>query len=114
MKKKEIKKLTKEQALKDLEKLKKDLFNFRFQKVNGQVKSPAKINETKKTMKEILTDIQTGKFAREWMLENKVNQTSFKAIRNKNANHPIEEVGEKLRSMMPWIGSNKLVDKGKN
>ena len=48
MKKKEIKILTKEQALKDLEKLKKDLFNFRFQKVNGQVKSPAKINETKK------------------------------------------------------------------
>ena len=47
------------------------------------------------------------------MLENKVNQTSFKAIRNKNANHPIEEVGENLRSMMPWIGSNKLVDKGK-
>ena len=49
MKQKDIKKLTKEQALKDLEKLKKDLFNFRFQKVNGQVKSPAKINETKKT-----------------------------------------------------------------
>ena len=71
-------------------------------------------NETKETMKEILNDIQTGKFTREWMLENKVNQTSFKAIRNKNANHPIEEVGEKLRSMMPWIGSNKLVDKGKN
>ena len=71
-------------------------------------------NETKETMKQILNDIQTGKFTREWMLENKVNQTSFKAIRNKNANHPIEEVGEKLRSMMPWIGSNKLVDKGKN
>ncbi len=71
-------------------------------------------NETKETMKKILNDIQTGKFTREWMLENKVNQTSFKAIRNKNANHPIEEVGEKLRSMMPWIGSNKLVDKGKN
>ena len=71
-------------------------------------------NETKETMKKILNDIQTGKFTREWMLENKVNQTSFKAIRNKNANHPIEEVGEKLRSMMPWIGSNKLVDKGVN
>ena len=72
------------------------------------------IDNRKETMKKILNDIQTGKFTREWMLENKVNQTSFKAIRNKNANHPIEEVGEKLRSMMPWIGSNKLVDKGKN
>ena len=70
--------------------------------------------ETKETMKNILEDIQSGKFTRDWMLENKVNQTSFKAIRNKNASHPIEEVGEKLRSMMPWIGSNKLVDKGKN
>jgi ketol-acid reductoisomerase len=70
--------------------------------------------DTKETMKNILEDIQSGKFTRDWMLENKVNQTSFKAIRNKNASHPIEEVGEKLRSMMPWIGSNKLVDKGKN
>ena len=70
--------------------------------------------DTKETMKNILEDIQSGKFTREWMLENKVNQTSCKAIRNKNASHPIEEVGEKLRSMMPWIGSNKLVDKGNN
>ena len=53
MKQKDIKKLTKEQALKDLEKLKKDLFNFRFQKVNGQVKSPAKITETKKNIARI-------------------------------------------------------------
>ena len=58
MKKKEIKKLTKEQALKDLEKLKKDLFNFRFQKVNGQVKSPAKINETKKNIARLKTFIR--------------------------------------------------------
>ena len=55
MKQKDIKKLTKEQALKDLEKLKKDLFNFRFQKVNGQVKSPSKINETKKTIARLKT-----------------------------------------------------------
>ena len=48
MKKKEAKKLTKEQALKDLDKFKKDLFNFRFQKVNGQLTNPSKINETKK------------------------------------------------------------------
>ena len=47
MKKKDIKTMTKENALKDLEKLKKDLFNFRFQKINGQIKNPAKINETK-------------------------------------------------------------------
>ena len=55
MKQKDIKKLTKDQALKDLEKLKKDLFNFRFQKVNGQIKSPAKITETKKNIARLKT-----------------------------------------------------------
>ena len=50
MKKKDIKNMTKENALKDLEKLKKDLFNFRFQKINGQIKNPAKINETKRVI----------------------------------------------------------------
>ena len=55
MKKKEIKKLTKKQMLENLEKLKKDLFNFRFQKVNGQIKSQAKINETKKNIARIKT-----------------------------------------------------------
>ena len=55
MKKKEIKKLTKSEILKNLEKFKKDLFNLRFQKVNGQVKSPAKINETKKTIARLKT-----------------------------------------------------------
>ena len=55
MKKKEIKKMTRSQAIKDMDKLKKDLFNFRFQKVNGQVKSPAKINETKKTIARLKT-----------------------------------------------------------
>ncbi len=50
MKKKDIKTMTKENALKDLEKLKKDLFNFRFQKINGQIKNPAKINETKRNI----------------------------------------------------------------
>ena len=48
------------------------------------------------------------------MLENKVNQTSFKATRAKAASHQIEEVGEKLRGMMPWISKNKLVDKARN
>ncbi|MCZ8106694.1 MAG: ketol-acid reductoisomerase [Alsobacter sp.] len=71
-------------------------------------------SETKAEMKRVLNDIQTGKFTRDWMLENKVNQTSFKAIRARNAAHPIEEVGEKLRAMMPWIKAKALVDKSKN
>ena len=58
MKKKEIKKITKDQALKDLDKLKKDLFNFRFQKINGQLKNPSKIGETKKTIARMKTLIQ--------------------------------------------------------
>ena len=58
MKKKEIKKLTKEQALKEFEKLKKDLFNIRFQKVNGEVKNPSKINETKRTIARLKTLIE--------------------------------------------------------
>ena len=55
MKKKEIKKLTKDQALKNIDKLKKDLFNFRFQKVNSQIINPSKINETKKTIARLKT-----------------------------------------------------------
>jgi ketol-acid reductoisomerase len=70
--------------------------------------------ETKAEMKRVLTDIQSGVFTRNWMLENKVNQTSFKATRRKLAEHPIEEVGERLRAMMPWIGKNRLVDKSRN
>jgi ketol-acid reductoisomerase len=70
--------------------------------------------DTKAEMKRILSDIQSGRFTRDWMLENKVNQTSFKATRAKNNAHQIEQIGEKLRAMMPWIGANKLVDKAKN
>jgi ketol-acid reductoisomerase len=70
--------------------------------------------ETKAEMKRVLTDIQNGTFTRNWMLENKVNQTSFKATRARNAAHPIEEVGERLRGMMPWIKEKALVDKAKN
>jgi ketol-acid reductoisomerase len=70
--------------------------------------------ETKAEMKRVLTDIQSGKFTRDWMLENKVNQTSFKATRARYAAHPIEEVGAKLRDMMPWIKAKALVDKAKN
>ncbi|WP_259780766.1 ketol-acid reductoisomerase [Aestuariispira ectoiniformans] len=70
--------------------------------------------ETKAEMKRVLEDIQTGKFTRDWMLENKVNQASFKATRRLNDAHPIEEVGTRLRAMMPWIAESKLVDKEKN
>jgi ketol-acid reductoisomerase len=70
--------------------------------------------ETKAEMKRVLADIQSGKFTRDWMLENKVNQTSFKATRARHNAHQIEAVGEKLRAMMPWIGKNKLVDKARN
>jgi len=68
----------------------------------------------KERMQGVLEDIQTGRFVRDWMLENKANQASFKAIRRRNASHQIEEVGEKLRDMMPWISEGKLVDKAKN
>ena len=68
----------------------------------------------KAEMKRVLEDIQSGRFTRDWMLENRVNQTSFKAMRTRANAHPIEEVGAKLRAMMPWIGKNKLVDKERN
>ena len=69
---------------------------------------------TKEEMKRVLADIQQGKFARDWVLENKAGQASFKATRAKGDAHPIEEVGKKLRAMMPWIAKNKLVDTAKN
>src|SRR6476646_7954357 len=69
---------------------------------------------TKAEMKRVLDDIQSGKFTRDWMLENKVAQTSFKATRRRNDAHQVEEVGAKLRAMMPWISKNKLVDKAVN
>jgi len=71
-------------------------------------------DETKAEMKRVLEDIQAGHFTRDWMLENKARQTSFKAIRRRSAEHPIEQVGGELRAMMPWIGANRLVDKAKN
>ncbi len=70
--------------------------------------------ETKARMKDILTDIQEGRFARDWMLENKVGQTSFKALRAKSEADPIEVVGAKLRGMMPWIAERAMVDKSRN
>jgi ketol-acid reductoisomerase len=71
-------------------------------------------DETRDEMKRILADIQSGRFARDWMLENEVGQTSFKATRRREAEHEIEEVGAKLRGMMPWLAANRMVDKEKN
>jgi ketol-acid reductoisomerase len=79
------------------------------------VSGPRIVNAaTKAEMKRVLDDIQSGKFARDWMLENKVNQSSFKAMRRRMGEHPIEQIGEKLRGMMPWIAKNALVDKSRN
>ena len=66
-------------------------------------------DETKAEMRRVLTDIQTGRFTRDWMQEVKAGMPSFKATRRLHDAHPIEEVGEKLRAMMPFIGKNKLV-----
>jgi len=71
-------------------------------------------DETKKEMKRILDEIQSGAFAREWMLENKVNRPVFSALNRRGDEHPIEAVGDKLRQMMPWLKKGKIVDKSKN
>ncbi len=71
-------------------------------------------DETKAEMKRILTDIQQGRFVRDFVLENQAGQPNFKATRANQAAHEIEEVGAKLRAMMPWIADNKLVDKERN
>ena len=70
--------------------------------------------QTKKAMKDVLTDIQQGKFVRDFMLENAVGQPTIKASRRANDEHEIEQVGQKLREMMPWISKGKMVDKSKN
>jgi ketol-acid reductoisomerase len=68
----------------------------------------------KARMKEVLEDIQSGRFTRDWVLENAAGQSSFKATRRREAEHQVEEVGAELRGMMPWIAENRLVDKSKN
>jgi len=70
--------------------------------------------ETKEEMKRILADIQSGKFVEDFMGGNKEGLTRLVDIREREAQHPIEDTGAKLRAMMPWIGANKLVDKEKN
>lgn len=71
-------------------------------------------DESRKAMKEILKEIQTGEFAREFILENQSGAPVMKAMRRLSREHGIEVVGEQLRSMMPWIKANKLVDQEKN
>ena len=80
------------------------------------VSGPRIINkeETKKRMKEVLADIQSGKFTKEWMDECKNGQKNFLATRAKLAEHSVEKVGAELRAMMPWISKKKLVDSDKS
>jgi ketol-acid reductoisomerase len=70
-------------------------------------------DKTKKEMKKILGEIQDGVFAKEWMLECRANKPVFNALTKKGERHMIEEVGAKLRAMMPWLKKGKLVDKSK-
>lgn len=70
--------------------------------------------DTKAEMRRILDDIRSGRFARDWVAECQAGQPSFKATRRNWAEHGIEEVGGKLRAMMPWLSESKLVDKTKN
>jgi ketol-acid reductoisomerase len=82
----------------------------------GEYVSGKKIidSKTKERMKEVLNDIQSGKFTKDWMKENENGQKNFLQMRKDLADHPIEKVGEKLRGMMPWISDNKIIDKDKN
>src|SRR5437879_13445952 len=78
-------------------------------------RGPSIIDEhVRAEMKKILDDIQSGRFARDWVQECQAGQPSFKAMRRRAADHPIEDVGARLRAMMPWIAKNKLVDKTRN
>jgi ketol-acid reductoisomerase len=70
--------------------------------------------ETRQAMKKILDDIQSGTFADEWMTEYRCGQPHFRELRKEASKHPIEEVGSKLRALMPWLGSNRLVDRARN
>jgi ketol-acid reductoisomerase len=70
--------------------------------------------QSRAAMKQALKNIQTGEYAKRFILEGQANYPEMTAMRRLNAAHEIEQVGERLRSMMPWIGANKLVDKDKN
>ena len=70
--------------------------------------------EVRQAMKRVLADIQSGKFADEWVTEYRCGMPHFKELRKEAENHPIENVGSKLRGMMPWLASERLVDKSRN
>ena len=70
--------------------------------------------ETRQAMEKILDDIQSGKFADEWMTEHRCGQPHFRELRREASKHPIEDVGAKLRSLMPWLASDRLVDRSRN
>ena len=79
------------------------------------ISGPRLIDDSVKSrMKEVLNDIQSGRFTRDWVLENAAGQSSFKATRRRESEHQLEAVGSELRGMMPWIAENRLVDKSKN
>ena len=82
----------------------------------GDIKTGPRIitSETKAEMKRVLADIQSGRFVKDFVLDNRAGQPELKASRKAAAAHPIEKVGSELRAMMPWIGANQLVDKAKN
>ena len=82
----------------------------------GDIKTGPRIitEETKKEMKRVLQDIQSGRFVKDFVLDNQAGQPELKASRKAAAAHPIEKVGGELRAMMPWIAKNQLVDKAKN
>ncbi|MEP9357451.1 ketol-acid reductoisomerase [Sphingomonas sp. KR3-1] len=82
----------------------------------GDIKTGPRIitEETKKEMKRVLADIQSGRFVKDFILDNRAGQPELKASRSAAKRHQIEQVGSELRAMMPWIGANKLVDKDKN
>lgn len=71
-------------------------------------------DETRAEMKRVLADIQSGRFVKNFVLDNRAGQPELKAARKAAQRHPIEQVGSELRAMMPWIAKNKLVDKAKN
>jgi ketol-acid reductoisomerase len=71
-------------------------------------------DETRKAMKGLLKDIQSGKFADEWITEYRCGLPHFRELRKEAAKHPVEEVGAKLRGLMPWLASDRLVDRSRN
>jgi ketol-acid reductoisomerase len=78
-------------------------------------RGPKLIDESvRQRMREILEDVQSGRFAREFVLENRSGALHFNALRKRGAAHPMEEVGARLRALMPWLKENRLVDRTRN